>query len=273
MSSEEILITVITSTMNCADSLEKTAKSIQMQTNRKIQWIVADGGSIDNTLNVIIANTGLITDWFSAPDSGIYDAWNKASKLIRGEWVIFLGAGDSFCNVSVLEQAEAKLSNSKLKNTYICYGNVYLKDETNILSSGEVCLNHWDIYRPKLPLHQGVFHRSILFLNQKPFDDTYQIVADSKFLLLAKSKADFYYLNIDVSEMEPGGVSANPKHAVNVMKEFLRLEKDLEYKLPRFNKMRYIISCYAKSFLYKGIGTKLTNKIILLKRWLSDLNG
>ena len=89
-------ITIVTSTFNCAEDLELTAQSVRNQKYENIQWIVADGESTDGTADVINSNLDVVTNWFSEKDRGIYDAWNKASRFIVNDWVIFLGAGDVF---------------------------------------------------------------------------------------------------------------------------------------------------------------------------------
>jgi len=244
------VITIITSTWNCAEDLKLTANSIREQTYKNIQWIVADGGSSDGTVDIIVANQDIVTDWFSESDGGIYDAWNKACKYIAGDWVIFLGAGDVFCSSATLEQVMRKMAHLPC-GVVASYGGVLQSEGGHIIYRfAEVDLDEWELYRPRLPCHQGVFQRYFLFNVEKPFDDSYRVVADSKFLLEAAGIGDFFFLDVDVCNMLPGGVSAHPSRALVVMHEFLRLESEIGYKIPIKNKMLYVFISYFKYCLF-----------------------
>lgn len=242
------LVTIISSTLNCSVLLNKTILSIRNQTYQNIQWIVADGGSTDGTVD-LIKQTDAVSDWFSSRDRGIYDAWNKAIPLIRGEWIIFLGAGDIFANSQTLTNAVQLLLDVP-PGVGLAYGNVVQKlADKEIYRYGYIDLTEWECFRPKLPAHQGVFHCSSLFRNQS-FDSSYRVVADSKFMFEALKNTRELYLNIDICFMEPGGVSSHPKFALRVMKEFFRLEREMAYKIPLFKRMEYIARVYGKMVIY-----------------------
>lgn len=246
---EKKLFTIITSTLNCEKDLLDTSNSIREQSYKNFQWIIIDGLSNDQTLNVIHSNRDLIDNWISEPDAGIYNAWNKAIELIRGEWVIFLGAGDKFYSSHTLEIVLNQLMHVA-ESDVIAYGNVYqIIDDIVIYRYGRVDLCKWDSYRPKLPAHQGVFHRARLFSVPKPFDEKYKIVADSKFLLLSLMNGDAKYLDVDICKMMPGGVSSKYENALLVKKEFMMLERELGYKIPFIKKTKYIIFTYIKLYL------------------------
>lgn len=267
MTSSDIQITIITSTLNCAESLTATADSIRSQTHRAVQWIVADGGSVDGTVDRL-RQFGFVGHWFSEPDTGIYDAWNKACEFISGEWVLFLGAGDVLAGPDVLRQVASELS--RLPNDMlIAYGNVVqFADGKERYRYRQVDLARWELFRPTLPAHQGVFHRSRLLMNAKPFDASYKVVADSKLLLQVIRGDVTRYMDIDVTEMEPGGVSSNPSCTLKVMREFLRLEADLGYRIPRSRLWWYVTRSHAKAFLFRLAGAGAVDRVIRLKRRL-----
>lgn len=261
------MVTIITSTLNCCELLRKTINSIRHQNHTNIQWIIADGGSKDGTIELIKKNTDIVDTFFSEKDTGIYDAWNKACKKIKGEWIIFLGAGDIFCDENVLESAVKKMD-ALTQNIVVAYGSIVQKDgKKEIYRYGEVDLDAWDLCRPQLPSHQGVFQRHSLFCASKPFDDTYRVVADSKLLLQAKEKGGFYFLDMDICIMEPGGVSGHPKTAIFVMKEYSRLERDLGYKVPIRKKLSFQIRTYSKYFIYSIFGDKAYTLAAQFKRF------
>jgi glycosyltransferase involved in cell wall biosynthesis len=226
-------ISIITSTYNCAESLKKTAKSIRQQSYKNIQWIVADGASTDGTLEVIKSNMDIITNWFSETDSGIYDAWNKASNFIDGDWVLFLGAGDLISHNSSLIEFWQSTPNNPQKYSLI-YGNVEIIKPDGSLRY--VCkkknLNFWEFGRPALPSHQGVFHARRLFSASKPFDIAYKIAADSKFMLQALKLGATFYKDITVTKMPDDGISNNANNLFIARKEIKKLLDELKIQVP-----------------------------------------
>ena len=97
-------VTIITVCRNHAKELEKTIQSVENQTWQKKEYIVIDGASTDETLEVIQQHGDSITQWISEPDQGIYDAMNKGIRLAQGQWVIFMNAGDTFASTDTLQR-------------------------------------------------------------------------------------------------------------------------------------------------------------------------
>ena len=99
-----IRISIITVVYNAGNFLEWTLKSVRDQKYGNIEYIVIDGGSKDNTLDLLKKYNHIITKWISEPDEGLYYAMNKGLKMMSGEYVMFLNAGDTFYNDEVLNQ-------------------------------------------------------------------------------------------------------------------------------------------------------------------------
>ena len=85
---------IITVTYNAAKVLEDTIQSIVTQTYKNLEYIIVDGGSTDETLDIIHKYQEHITTVISEPDQGLYDAMNKGIKLATGDYLCFLNAGD-----------------------------------------------------------------------------------------------------------------------------------------------------------------------------------
>jgi len=88
------LISIITATFNTASDLPRLIEALRNQTNKNFEWVVADGGSTDKTLECLtqIEDINVLLD--SRPDFGIYDALNRAIKLSSGDYYLVLGADD-----------------------------------------------------------------------------------------------------------------------------------------------------------------------------------
>ena len=90
------LFTVITATFNAGPLFDRTRASLEAQTNQDFEWLVFDGGSHADTVSRVRAAGHLIAHWRSEPDRGIADAWNKGLAMARGQYILFLNAGDTY---------------------------------------------------------------------------------------------------------------------------------------------------------------------------------
>ncbi len=90
------LVSIITVTLNAADTVGRTLASVKEQTFSNYEFLVIDGGSTDGTLDKVnssgIDNMSVVSE----KDRGIYDAMNRGLELAEGHYVIFLNAGDAF---------------------------------------------------------------------------------------------------------------------------------------------------------------------------------
>lgn len=230
-------ISIITATFNAAGQLPYTLRSIREQTFREFEWIVVDGGSTDGTQGLLRENDGLILRWTSEPDRGIYDAWNKACAMARGEWLIFLGAGDELAAPHTLAECIKKLETVSAETTLV-YGRQTLLSPV-ARTALETCgapwtdiQNKWDIGRPVLPPHGATFHRKTLFTDKQPFDLRFSIAADSHFLLRAIKFHTPVFVPIEVTRAPIGGISFRLDTAKQVSREITAINRDLGLKPP-----------------------------------------
>lgn len=83
-STKNTLVTIITAVYNGGKPIEDTIKSILYQSYTHIEFILVDGASTDNSVEIIKKYESAFhgrMKWISEPDKGIYDAWNKGSYL------------------------------------------------------------------------------------------------------------------------------------------------------------------------------------------------
>lgn len=97
------LFSIITVCYNSADCLERTIASIDGQECGLYEHIIIDGASTDRTPHVLAASAGPRRVIVSEPDKGIYDAMNKGLGRARGEYLIFMNAGDTFHDSGTLQ--------------------------------------------------------------------------------------------------------------------------------------------------------------------------
>lgn len=107
---ETPLFSIITVCRNAEKEIGHTLDSIINQRFRDFEFIVIDGASTDSTLKAIEDSGAVPSLLISEPDNGIYDAMNKGLAHAKGEYVIFLNAGDSFHSADTLERIAAAIS-------------------------------------------------------------------------------------------------------------------------------------------------------------------
>ena len=106
------LISVITVNRNDAPGLRATARSVVAQARPPDEWLVVDGGSTDDSLEVIRQFERWIDSWSSAADHGVYDAMNQGLRRARGRYVIFMNGGDAFARPDSLARVALALESS-----------------------------------------------------------------------------------------------------------------------------------------------------------------
>lgn len=91
---ESLLVSVITVVYNGDKYLQQTIDSVFNQTYKNIEYIIIDGGSTDNTLDIIKQNKDKISKWVSEPDKGLYDAMNKGVGFATGKLIGTINSDD-----------------------------------------------------------------------------------------------------------------------------------------------------------------------------------
>jgi glycosyltransferase involved in cell wall biosynthesis len=93
---ENSQISIITATYNAVGVLPRLIESLILQTDQDFEWVIADGGSLDGTLDLLEKNKFQFKKMLvnSSPDFGIYDAMNRGVKISSNKFYVVLGADD-----------------------------------------------------------------------------------------------------------------------------------------------------------------------------------
>ncbi len=205
--SGEITVSIITVCYNAADSIEKTIVSVLNQSYKNIEYIIVDGESADDTMNIIKKYEKKISRIICEADTGIYDAMNKAVKYAHGDLIYFLNSGDLLYDDEVIQ----KVVDSYLtcRNVGIIYGDIIAYDHDvheplrmyrstpfHIMTRGGIC-------------HQAIFAKRELFLQLEPFHLDYRVFADYDWLLQSVYVSDtgLHYLAQPISFYQMNGYS------------------------------------------------------------------
>jgi len=230
---------VVTVCFNAGVALQQTVHSVLGQTYRDLELLIIDGGSTDSSHDLVspFLFDGRVR-WFSEPDFGIYHAMNKGISLARGEWIIFMNAGDKFDTQDVLTVV---LEEEPTPETWAIYSDVkYIRGDAagfalKSCDHERYDLNHQClIYRrschrdlggylvhPKLSIADYLFFRSI---PKSKFIKTETIIAQYDILGVSSNyyRLNWQLIGAHVMLSDFGPIQALMKIALLPLKKILR---------------------------------------------------
>lgn len=193
-------VTVVTVVLDGGAALERTLASIGSQTLPGVEVVVVDGGSTDDTLDVIARHREEITRWISEPDEGIYDAMNKGIRLATGRWIHFLNVGDEFHDDDVLRSLVEVDDGAAL--IYGCHVAEYGYFRRTHRPAPLERLRWGMIFS-----HQAMIVRTDL-MKETGFDTSFTYSADYDFIYrLYRRGARFRFVDRRIARLAAGGVS------------------------------------------------------------------
>jgi len=199
------LVSIITSVLNGAATLEKALASVAAQTYPRIEYLVIDAASTDGTPEILARHGDQLAYWVSEPDAGIYDAWNKGLRQARGQWVMFLGADDQLPPDAVAALVAA--AQARGEDLDFVMGQVALyRGATHLRTIGRPW--DWHLFRKYMSIaHTGGLHAMAYFRRHGLFDPSYRIAGDYELLLRAGPGLRTLFVPVVVAEMQVGGAS------------------------------------------------------------------
>lgn len=234
-------ISLITVTYNAGGVLCCAIESALHQTYSNLEYIIVDGASKDNTLDIIRAYEPQFQGrmkWISEPDRGLYDAMNKGIRMATGDVVGILNSDDFFTSNDVLEKVAECFADNDVDAVY---GDIHFvrSDDLNR------CVRYYSsrIFRRGLmrlgfiPAHPSFYCRRECFEKYGCYKTDYKIAADFDLLLrfIYVHRIRIKYLPVDMVTMRLGGASTSGlKSRMTCMKEHLRSFRENGVKTNRF---------------------------------------
>jgi glycosyltransferase involved in cell wall biosynthesis len=183
-------LSVVTVVRNGEATLDACIQSVSAQTYPNVHHVIVDGASTDGTVDILRRHDAELEYWVTEPDKGIYNALNKAVALIRGSHYVVLGCDD------LLMPSAAEDLMRYANDALIIFGMVKFHSPRG----GEVHIrNHSGGTMISVEAHRRL----------GPYDETYRIAADTKFLTSARRAGITKDIDDIVGVFVAGGASAS----------------------------------------------------------------
>lgn len=265
-------ISVVTVTYNCQNVIEETIRSVIEQTYSDLEYIVVDGASKDNTLNIIKKYSSHIHKIISEPDKGIFDAMNKSLGYITGDYVIFINAGDRLINSHII----ADIFEGKEYTEDLIYGDIYIENECGFLFCQSDAIysknpTKYDyVFQSQGFSHQALFTKTSV-LRQVKFDLAYPLGADydTTYKVFKSGNHQLHYTEKAISIFDDrfGGASHNnSKRIYEERSRMFNYKKGIYYhaclwKILLTENLKSILTKIFPSLAYKRRVKKYLKKI------------
>lgn len=202
-------VSIITATYNSAATIAHCLASVKNQTYQNIEHIIIDGGSTDNTLDIIQQNefSGKL---ISEKDKGIYDAMNKGIDLATGAIIGILNSDDLYASETIIQQL---IDLFEISNSDAIYGNLEYVDA----SDTQKITRKWNAgpFTQKaflygwMPPHPTFFVKAELYQQYGKFNLNVYTAADYELMLrfIYRFGIKVAYLQEVMVKMRTGGAS------------------------------------------------------------------
>lgn len=227
------MISIITATYNSAKTINDTIKSVLCQTNKDFEYIIIDGGSTDETIDIVKSYESEFSGrlkWVSEKDKGIYDAMNKGIKMASGDIIGILNSDDYYTSDDILLTITDAF---KCQDVDAIYGDIhFIKD-----GDPDKCVRYYSSKRFSpfwlrfgfMPAHPSFYCKREVFEKSGLYRLDYKIGSDYEMMvrLFRKYKISSRYVPKDFVTMRTGGASnSNLNSRLTLIKEDVRACRD-----------------------------------------------
>lgn len=226
-------ISLITACYNSGSTLRDTMESVLRQTYHDIEYIIVDGASKDDTMDLVREYESRFEGrlrWISEPDKGIYDAMNKGLAMASGDVVGILNSDDFFSSNDILARVASEMSDENLDAVY---GDIHFVNDEDLTKCvryySSRYFRRWQMRLGFMPAHPSFYCRRRVYDEYGVFNASYRVSADFELLLrlIFIHRIRIKYLPLDFVTMRTGGASTSGlKSHKKIIEEHLRAYRD-----------------------------------------------
>jgi glycosyltransferase involved in cell wall biosynthesis len=227
---------------NSGASINYTILSVANQKLPNLEYIIIDGSSTDNTLDIISKNSDVISKVISENDNGIYDAMNKGILNATGDIIGFINSDDILADSLVLQRVSQVFQDNPSVEAF--YGDLCYVNKNDLSTT----VRYWRStpYQAGLfnkgwvPPHPTLYIRREIYKKYGGFDLNFHIAADFELMLrfIEVNRVKTFYIPHVLVKMRLGGTTNNSLKNIYLQNiEILQAIK--KYKLP-FSLFKFI---------------------------------
>lgn len=256
-------ISIVTPSFNQGKFIEETILSVINQKYSNLEYIIMDGGSTDNSVEIIKKYQDHLMYWESIPDKGQTHAINKGFRMASGDIIAWLNSDDVYCPNTFFAVAEY-FQNHPEANVVV--GNMLFMD-----ANGKVYVRKHPNISPWLEKHfmmsviqPSTFLKKIVLSEVGFLNENYQMMMDAEWFQRISRKYPFYTINKDFSIFRWHQESKSSSNRKSTLYKRYIVEHLLVLKAA-FPEAEQIIDYFPKASFY------FHNKIGQLLRFLNRL--
>ena len=204
-------ISIITVCYNSEPYIKAAIESVLFQSHSNIEYIVIDGGSTDDTLNLVSQYADRIPHIISESDKGIYDAMNKGICLATGDVIGILNSDDFYPHSDVISNIVSTFENNL--DTDMVFSNIDFVSGDDLTKAVRVFsakkFQPWKLRFGFMPPHPGAFIKKSVYDQVGLYKLGYKIAADFDMFIRMLLIYNFSFTRINQTSvrMRLGGIS------------------------------------------------------------------
>lgn len=230
-------ISIVTPSYNQGEFIEDTILSVKNQDYPNFEHIIVDGGSTDNTLEILTKHEGAYNmHWVSEPDKGQSDAVNKGFEMAKGEIIGWINSDDVYFSVDVFSKVALEFLEQPTIDAV--YANRVVIDGSNRLVKLQYSckFNYEKLLKSYYSLYQETVFLRRKVIEKYQLNTELYVVMDSEFWLRIGDHYNFKYVNEFF-----GGFRVHKENKTVVDNNILRWNKEKQYLINKYGAKRYMI--------------------------------
>jgi glycosyltransferase involved in cell wall biosynthesis len=229
-------LSLITASYNSGRTIADTLHSVNTQTLPDFEYLVVDGGSKDDTMEIVAREGQRVTTAVSERDKGIFDAYNKGLARASGDVIGFLNSDDFYAADTVLAEVMAAFEDETVDVVYgdLTYVNPEHTDQIERVWRSRPPTKA-NIARGHHPAHPTLFLRRSVYDRAGVFDLGYRQAGDVEFMMRVFQTLDLKWVHIPkiMVRMRSGGATGGDMASIMRQNRAVRqAQRDLGIRYP-----------------------------------------
>jgi len=229
-------VSIVTPSYNQGQFLEEAIRSVLLQGYPNLEYVIIDGGSDDNSVEIIKKYEPWLAYWISEPDGGVYYAINKGIRVAEGKIIGHLNS-DDFYESNVFGAVVEKFREDPQTDVVSGGATVFeeMKDGNRKTIVQYIGQPHTDLSLSNITMGSPIinarfFHRRV-YDKVGLYDTRYSITSDRDFLIrivLKNIKTTEIDKSIYYYRQHPGSLTYNPYNSnkFHMLTEFLEIAEN-----------------------------------------------